>query len=825
MRREHAPDVPAESGEFAAGQAAGGPGVQTAAKERDVPNEVEDQLRGVMESALDAFVETDSKGVITGWNAQAEKILGWSRAEVTGRHCELIFPPNSGSLARLLDFTNGNQNMETIALHRDGRELPVRIGTSSIGRGDARHLVAFVRDMHRERTEEEFRHSEERNRNVLDNIEEAYCEVDLRGTYVFANEAYCRMYSRARNEVVGASYKHFQNPERTSPLRDIYNQIYRTGQPVKSFEYEFRPGQFADLSIWLKRDSEGQPVGFCSTIRDVSERRRNDRELAQAKEAAEAASKAKSEFLANMSHEIRTPMNGILGMTELALSTELTEEQREFLSMVKLSADALLVILNDILDYSKIEADKVVLDPVHFNLCELVGDAMKSMAISAHKKGLELAFDVDPNVPLELVGDSARLRQVLLNLIGNAIKFSQSGEVVVSVKLEETGGGMPATGGDLPGTGCDDVRLRFSVRDTGIGISPEKQSKLFQAFVQADSSTTREYGGTGLGLAISKRIVELMHGAMWLESKQGVGSTFYFAVGLVAARGSHHAAQPAAGNLSGLRVLIIDDNATNRRILHELARQWEMLPQEAGSGVEGLEKLEEAAGAGRPFHLVLLDEQMPGIGGIEVIERIRENQALHGATIMMLTSADQSSSAARCRDLGVNTYLIKPFKPAELLAMIQKALGSAAADTIRRKTSSPGPMAGRPWSILVAEDNAVNQKLALAMLKRMGLKAIIARNGEEAIACWRETHPDLILMDVQMPELDGLDATRRIRGIELASGTHIPIIAMTAHAMRGDRERCLEAGMDDYISKPISGAALEQTIARFVEREARATLS
>ncbi len=805
MHSKHASDVPAERESAAEGRSISSPSLPAN------PAAVEDQLRGLGESALGACAEVDAKGAITHWNPQAESSLGWSRDEVIGRHCELVFPSNAGSLAHLLDFAQGAHTVETIARHRDGRELPVRIAASTVRQGQARRLVAFLSDPKNLERAAELRQSEEHNQDVLDNIEDAYCEVDLRGDYLFANAAYCRMYGRTRQEVIGASYKQFNDPERTGSLRVIYNQVFRTGQPVKSFEHEFKPGRFADLSIWLKRDSAGQPVGFCCTIRDITERKRHERELAQAKEVAEAASKAKSEFLANMSHEIRTPMNGILGMTELALSTALTDEQREFLSMVKSSADALLVILNDILDYSKMEADKVVLDPVPFNVCELVGDAMKTMAISAHKKGLELAFDVEQNVPLDVIGDSARLRQVLLNLIGNAIKFSEKGEVVVNVRLQEVEG--------------DDVRLLFSVRDTGIGIPREKQTKLFQPFEQADTSTTREYGGTGLGLAICKRIVQLMAGSMWLESKPGVGSTFYFTAALAAARAPERTLEPLAANLSELPVLIIDDNATNRRILSELARQWKMLPDEACSGPEGLEKLERAAGAGRPFQLVLLDEQMPSMGGIEVIERIRKNQALHGATIMMLTSADQRSSAARCRELGVDTYLIKPFKPAELLAMIQKALGAMEAARTRQASSGLNPMTQRPLSVLVAEDNVVNQKLAVAMLKRLGCSAIIARNGEEAVACWRESRPDLILMDVQMPEMDGFDATRRIRGLELAEGTRIPIIAMTAHAMRGDRERCLEAGMDDYISKPISGPALQQTIARCVPREAGSGLS
>jgi two-component system sensor histidine kinase/response regulator len=777
-------------------------------REATALSDLDERMRAVLEAAFDAFVEVDAEGRIIDWNSQAENTWGWTQAEVLQRPVLMLIPQRlhaaheqalrgfleSGDMAKL------NKRIETKALHRGGREFPIELIVSPVRWHHTHHFVIFVRDItERKQAVEQLRKSEERSQIIFDHLEDAYSEVDLRGKYVFVNDAYCRMFSRSKEEVVGSSYKQFFDGGRGTALRDAYQKVYQTGEPVKGFEHEFKPGQFNELSIWLRRDKDGQPIGFASTVRDCTERKLHERVLAQAKEAAESANKAKSAFLANMSHEIRTPMNGILGMTELTLSTDLTQEQREFLSLVKSSADSLLVILNDILDYSKIEADKIVLDPVSFNLCELVGDAMKGMAVSAHKKGLELAFEVEPEVPQDLVGDSARLRQVLLNLIGNAIKFSDSGEIVLQVKLQETGE--------------QKVMLQFSVRDTGIGISAETQAKLFQPFEQADSSTTRHYGGTGLGLAISKRIVELLGGSIWVRSAPGEGSSFFFTVQLGVDATPQVAPPPV--DLHGLPVLIVDDNATNRRILHEMARHWGMQPESADSGPAGLRRLEEALSMGRPFPLVLLDEQMPGMDGLEVIESVRRSPRLRSAAILVLTSSGQSSSAARCRELGVDTYLTKPVKQAELLAMIRRALGALKATATR--VEGPRTPAGRTLSILVAEDNLVNQKLAMVMLEKMGHRAVLAVNGEEAIERWRAGNVDLILMDVQMPKLDGLDATRRIRCEETGTGARIPIIAMTAHAMTGDRERCLDAGMDDYVSKPVSKLALEQAIARCVE--------
>jgi two-component system sensor histidine kinase/response regulator len=669
-------------------------------------------------------------------------------------------------------------------------------------------LTVFISDLtQRKRMEIALLDSEERSRTILDHIEDGYTEVDLRGNYLVVNDAYCRMFNRSKEEVLGVSYKQFFNPELGAKIRELYQNVYKTGQPVKAFEFEPKPGLFVEQSVSLKRNAKGEPVGFVTIVRDCTKQHRYRQELAKAKEAAEAASKAKSEFLANMSHEIRTPMNGILGMTALALSTDLTAEQREFLSIIRSSADSLLVILNDILDYSKIEAGKITLDPIPFNLSELIGDGIKSLASSAHKKGLELAFQINADVPLDLIADSVRLRQVMLNLLANAVKFTERGEVIVNVGLD----GESASG----------VKLHFTVRDTGIGIPTEIQARLFQPFEQADSSTTRKYGGSGLGLAISKRITQLMGGEIWVEGAPDAGSIFHFTVQAV--RSTKLPTEPPSVSLQGLHgleVLIVDDNATNRRILMEVLRCWNMRPQEAESGSAAIAKLAEASRSGRPFSLILLDEQMPGMSGLQVIEHIRANSELLEGAIMMLTSVEQSFSAAHYRQMGVEGYLIKPIKPSDLLAMISRTLGKQV--NVRHEDSQSVKQPGhRSARILVADDDLVNQKVALIVLEKMGHQVTLACNGAEALAKWRLGTFDLIFMDVQMPEIDGIEATRCIREKEKATGSHIPIIALTAHAMTGDCERFIEIGMDDCLTKPISRKDFYQKIAQYAGTQPR----
>jgi CheY-like chemotaxis protein len=487
-------------------------------------------------------------------------------------------------------------------------------------------------------------------------------------------------------------------------------------------------------------------------------------------------------------------------MSDLAMSAE-GPEQREFLSLLRSSADALLVILNDILDYSKIEAGKVVLDPLAFNLTEFVAVTVRSQALSAHQKGLELVFQMEPDVPVQIVADSVRLRQVLLNLAGNAIKFTQQGEVAVRVCLDRPAGQPP--------------KLRFEVRDTGIGIPMETQGRLFHAFVQADSSTTRQFGGTGLGLAICARLVPLMGGIITLESAPGGGSTFSFTIDFsLSANGCDPVAASVKG-LDGVRLLIVDDNPTARRALEEIAGRWGMPVETAASAPAGLARLVDAAALGQPFRAVLLDGQMPEWNDPVFVERFGAARAASGASlVMMLKLGDQSPNPPGRGNLEGATYLTKPIGPGDLLVALQRILGNPPPPAVILAAPAPGPSEQRPLRILVAEDSPVNQKLALAVLRKMGHQVTLAATGTAAVETWKREAFDLVLMDIQMPEMDGLEATRKIRALERPGGVRTPIIAMTAHAMGGDRERCLEAGMDDHVAKPINRAELAATIFR-----------
>ena len=648
------------------------------------------------------------------------------------------------------------------------------------------------------------RRSEEKNRLLALQVEQSSDAIfshDQGGIVTSWNRGATRLYGYSAADAIGRPLRELDLWDSRGGPVDAPTAAAQRVLPA-SFETcaKTNTGQLVEVSVVATpfRDEAGRPMGELTIVRDISA-------LKQKEAAAEAANRAKSEFLATMSHEIRTPMNGVIGMTALLLDTQLTREQRDYAETVHRSGEALLAIINDILDFSKIEAGRLELEPVPFALRETLAETVKTLASLAHAKSLELAYEIRPGVPDDLVGDIGRIGQILVNLVGNAIKFTERGEVAVRVDTESVT--------------ADSVTLRVAVQDTGIGIAADKSRLIFDAFAQADASTTRRFGGTGLGLAICRRLVERMGGRIWLDSELGRGSTFHFTLALERARMPvpRRVAAPSHA-LQGLPVLAADDNATNRRLLEATLTAWGVAPTIVEDGRSAVVELERARAAGRTFSLVLLDARMPDLDGFAVAERIRREPALAGVTVMLLTSDVMSGDLARCRTLGVARHLVKPFTPSELLNAVLLALGQSIEPTpplSRAARDAPT----RRLHVLVAEDNAVNQRVIVRLLEKLGHIPILAYNGQEAVEAYESRPFDVVLMDVQMPVMDGLAATQAIRQSEARNPgrRRLPIMALTAYAMRGDRERCLAAGMDEYLTKPVKPEELAAALNRLVE--------
>ena len=704
----------------------------------------------------------------------------------------------------------------------DGRTMIYSVTSLSGGK----RLVSYYDVTEMTRREEALKASMaeiELYKHVLDELPvSSYVKTDTLALE-FVNKAWCEITGISKDEALGRTDRDFFGEEGEGfAQRDL--DVLATGRTNETEEtLTHRDGTVRHLIARKSRivGADGR-VHLIGSSADVTELKQREEELQEAQRRAVLADRAKSEFLANMSHEIRTPMNGVLGMAELLAKSDLDARQKTFTDIIVKSGNALLTIINDILDFSKIDAGQIVLDPAPFHLAEAIEDVATLIAARAKEKNLELIVRVEPGLPDRYVGDAGRIRQIITNLVGNAVKFTDSGHVLVDV------------GGEAQG---DATRLRISVTDTGIGIPQDKLGQVFDKFSQVDSSSTRRHEGTGLGLAITSRLVALMGGEIGVESREGEGSTFWFTVELPRARLSR-TERTAPLDVSGARILVVDDNAVNRSILMEQMASWGFDACAAESGPEGIAVLEAVAAHGLEVDCVVLDYQMPGMSGIEMARIVRGTPRIAATPIVMLTSVDQQPGQPGYRDLGIAHSLIKPARSSALLealvSTIQKhrdrsgqgeaataqpedaAAAQEAASRPALTVVTPRPAAGHRVDVLVAEDNEVNQLVFTQILNETGLTYEIVGNGRLAVEAHRAMNPRMILMDVSMPEMNGLEATARIREFEAASGGRTPIVGVTAHALKGDRERCIEAGMDDYLSKPISPRALTQKIERWI---------
>jgi PAS domain S-box-containing protein len=765
-------------------------------------------LNATLESTADGILVVADDGKVVSFNEKFVKMWGLpaplqkntSDTALMSRVLDRLKDPDH-FLERIRQLhSQPDAESHDLIEFKDGQAFerysqPQRIAGKSVGR------VWSFRDVtDRKLAEEALRKSDERFQLVARATNDAVWDWDILSNQLWWNQGFKALFGYGDEDIKPdlTSWTDRLHPDDHARVMQSVQRVLESSQTYWASEYRFRRADGAYVYIYdrgyVMRDREGKALRMVCAMVDITQRKRAEEELTRARDAAEAANRAKSQFLANMSHEIRTPMNAIIGMTQLTLATNLSGEQRSLLLTVQDSANTLLNVLNDILDFSKIEAGKMELQPIRFNLRERLEDTITIFSVRAHEKGLELACFLEANVPESIVGDAGRLRQVLVNLLGNAVKFTESGEVVLRVFVEERRD--------------EQIRLHFAVTDTGIGIPKDKQHEVFEAFTQADNSATRNYGGTGLGLTISSQLIGLMNGKIWLESKPGLGSTFHF----TAEFGVDPVAETAVTEipaLRGIRVLIVDDNATNRMVLDAQLVRWGMLPTAVSDGESALAEIARSAAAHQPFSLIIIDGMMPGMDGFTLARRITEAASAPDTTLMMLSSLGHAEAAAR--ESGIRFCLSKPVRQSDLFDAIMTALGQRTFTT-RTRAQSRKLIPSRALKILLAEDHPVNQRLAVAVLQNWGHTVTVTPNGREALEAWSREPFDLIVMDVQMPELNGLEATRAIRRMEQGSTNHIPIIAMTAHAFKGDREQCLASGMDGYVSKPINSDDLFATI-------------